>query len=53
MCFWLEKQIKAQDYFAEKVSLTQNGNKEFRSMCGGIVSILTCVLVVIYGLLNA
>ena len=42
--------IKSQDYFAKRVSLTQDGKTTYRSACGGIVSIFTCVGVVGYGL---
>ena len=42
--------IKSQDYFAERVSLTQDGKTTYRSVIGGIVSIFICVSVVGYGL---
>ena len=47
---WFLNQIKAQDYFANKVTLTQKGKKDFRSLIGGVVSIITCLSVVAYGL---
>ena len=49
MCDWFKNQVKAQDYFAEKVTLTQGGNTEYRSLLGGCASILTCFGVVAYG----
>ena len=52
MFTWITNQIKAQDYFAERVSLTQKGNKDFKSFCGGLVSIITCASVFVYGLLR-
>ena len=49
---WFENQIKAQDYFAEKVTLTQGGDKLHRSLCGGIASICTWIGVFVYGLMQ-
>ena len=49
---WFLNQIKAQDFFAEKVSLTQNGEKDYRSKLGGCVSILAFAGLVLYGLLQ-
>ena len=52
MCVWTKKQKKAQDYFAEIVSLTQDGKRRYRSFCGGLVSIITCTAIFVYGLMQ-
>ena len=52
MLDWTTNQIKLRDYFAEKVTFTINGKKDYRSFCGGVVSILTCAIIAVYGIVQ-
>ena len=49
MCIKVTDLVEAQDYFANKVTLTQGGVKDYQSKLGGCVSILTFLSVFVYG----
>ena len=48
----IKDNIKSVDSFAMRVSLNHNGEYRYRTFCGGIVSIFTLSILIVYGALK-
>ncbi len=43
---WFMENVRKQDYFAMKVTLTFKGEKAYKSFCGGVVTIVVFAAII-------